>query len=140
MPTTSTHFANDIINNLNLTQVEQYELLAIETQQQLCELLGWTEDYYAAFMYGTAINFLTWKTNSDAAFVEKFERSKLFWNWFKNMWANENGVLIPHLHTIKSKHRYWYFSAFWDTEEMAQKVIIPRVVMADILNTFKSNV
>jgi hypothetical protein len=137
MRTTTTQFANEIIANLQLTQQEQFELKRLDVQHQVCELLGWQEDYYAAFLYGTAINFLTYKSNADEVLVRKFEDSPLFWGWFKTVWVNETAVLIPHLLKQPANFRYYCFAGFWDCKELAETVVIPRQVWKSILNTMK---
>lgn len=137
MPTTATQFANNIIEMLELTEQEKFELKALEVQHQVCELMGWPEDYYASWIHGTAINFLTYHTNADEVLVRKFEESKVFWGWFKTLWVNETAILIPAIKQQTKTLHYYCFAAFWDARELAQQVIIPKCVWNDILTKMK---
>jgi len=83
-------------------------------KKRVCQLLGWEELQYAEFMYNSGRNYLLYYTNGDTFFTEQIERSKIFWNWWKNHWVlrdeafitNENinylheqNILLMYIHT-----------------------------------------
>lgn len=59
---------------------------------QVCTLLLWDEMQYAQFQYQTGIAYLMWYLPCDEDSRQQLERSKLYWNWFKNQWNNDDFV------------------------------------------------
>lgn len=133
MPTTQ-EFANKIIANLKLTAAERHELSAIETKHNICELLQWTEDYYTAFVYRTAMDFLVFYTNNDEKLIAKFEGNELFWNWFKNQWSNDDIAIVDYLHSLPPRKRYKQYEHFHNPRDMKEEVRISKTVLKSVLS------
>lgn len=57
-----------------------------EVKKQVCQLLHWTEMEYAQYQYQMGIAYLMWYLPVNESLRAEYERSKLFWNWFKNIW------------------------------------------------------
>lgn len=86
-----------ILNNLKLTHVEQQQLAAIECKQHVCQLLQWSEEYYAKIQFGMGRNFIVCYTSADDDFTAQLESSHMFWGWWKNHWMIRDDVFVTNL-------------------------------------------
>ncbi len=69
---------------------QQRKQTATTLKGQVCELLGWDEQQYAEYQYNTGLEYMELYTLDDAMACEVLERSKIFWSWWKNAWANRD--------------------------------------------------
>ena len=74
---------NQLIDSLQLTQVEQLQLAAIENEHAICELLGWDDMQYSRFIHNSGRNYLTFYFNGHEDLINKYEANKYFWAWWK---------------------------------------------------------
>lgn len=70
---------------------------ANQVRRQVCTLLGWTYDQYAEFIYERGIAYLHWYLPALEEQRNKLERSKLYWNWWKNSWMLRDEVFAYNL-------------------------------------------
>ena len=68
--------------------------LAAETMRQICKQLRWTQEEYAGNIYNTGMSYLDYYLPADEHARRQLERSKMFWSWFRNMWATQDSVLL----------------------------------------------
>lgn len=64
-------------------------LMMESNQQKVCQLLKWSQEQYAEYQYHCGQVFLNnWLQSSHCVAVA--EKSKVFWNWYKNQWDKIN--------------------------------------------------
>src|SRR5207253_685449 len=54
--------------------------------QEILEILDWKEEVWSQFVYNTGLQYLYIRYAADAITPEVLNRSRLFWNWWKNQW------------------------------------------------------
>jgi hypothetical protein len=54
--------------------------------QQVCDLLGWTEQEYCQYQFDTGIAYTHWYMATNADYRTKLQHSGMYWSWFKNQW------------------------------------------------------
>ena len=57
-------------------------------------MLNWTEMQFAEYQYQNGIAYLMWYLPCDEWARQQLERSKLYWNWFKNQWVLHDESLL----------------------------------------------
>lgn len=62
--------------------------------RKICKLLNWTEMQYNEFMYNCGRCYLIYFTNNDEDAINRLERSRMFWNWWKNGFALRDAVYL----------------------------------------------
>ena len=65
-------------------------------KKEICLLLNWTEMQYAEYQYKHGLAYLLWYLPCDEARRYALERSKLYWNWFKNHWVLYDESLLSY--------------------------------------------
>lgn len=70
----------------NQTYAQQWQQRNVHTKQQVCQLLHWTQMDYAEYQYKMGIAYLMWYLPVNEKLRAEYESSKLYWNWFKNIW------------------------------------------------------
>jgi hypothetical protein len=73
-----------------ITREEQATIV----KTKVCQLLGWTDFEYAQYQYQHGISYLMWYLPCDEDARSQLERSKLYWNWFKNLWLCHDESLV----------------------------------------------
>jgi len=69
------------------SQIAQRREQAAKTKAVVMTLLQWTELEYAEFQYESGLAYLRHYIPWDKWGQDMLQRSKLFWNWWKNQWA-----------------------------------------------------
>jgi hypothetical protein len=83
---------NTVVEALTLVQQRQYA--AATLKERVCQLLQWNEQQYAEFQYEAGLEYMQLYTLDDKVACNVLERSKIFWNWWKNAWANRDEVFF----------------------------------------------
>ncbi len=82
------------------TTHERFRVSEQEAKKYICSKLGLSEYDYNLNQYETGLRFLdSYFPSSDEFYVKyygKHERSKTFWNWFKNEWHIMEQDLVKH--------------------------------------------
>ena len=73
--------------NSRITEAAAYK-------QSICILLEWSKEEYTTYQYETGLAYLRHYLPNDAEGARMLEGSKIFWNWFKNHWANRDNGFI----------------------------------------------
>ena len=68
-----------------MTQVEHRKKILDALKQEVMSLLNWSETKYCNYQYEQGLIYLHAYVGEDGA--HKLERSRIFWNWWKNQWA-----------------------------------------------------
>jgi hypothetical protein len=63
---------------------------AIALKQRVAKTLRWTDLQYATYQYEQGCAYLMKYLNGDGYSVSVMERSRIFWNWWKNHWMNRD--------------------------------------------------
>lgn len=73
-------------------RTEQAEAL----KARVCELLNWTEERYAQFVWDCGQDYLNAYLRGDKYAIGMLEYSRVFWAWWKSHWAkrDENFLLL----------------------------------------------
>lgn len=70
---------------------------AIRLTREVCRELKWRDEDYSKFQYEQGIAYLTEYLNHDEYSVGVMERSRIFWNWWKNHWTNRDEAFIEEI-------------------------------------------
>jgi hypothetical protein len=74
---------------------EQWDAMANSHKQQVMQILGWDELHYCNYQYQCGIAYLMWYMPCNQEGRRTLERSKLYWDWWKNLWSlYEEGWLV----------------------------------------------
>ena len=76
------------------TYIRAYQDAYTKQKFAICKLLAWDEQQYAEYQYATGLQYLYWYLPCDDDARNQLERSRLFWNWFKNQWAAHDYAYI----------------------------------------------
>ena len=79
---------------MQTTLIQQRQTAAFTAKETICHKLGWDANKYAQHQYQTGLEYLRLYTLDDAMAIATLERSKIFWNWWKNAWANRDETFI----------------------------------------------
>ena len=75
---------------MKTTHTQQRKDEAKSLKQQIMELLQWKEQTYCDHQYNTGLQYLYLYIPGDPIGMEYLTRSKIFWNWWKNKWADRD--------------------------------------------------
>ncbi|MCH5690004.1 hypothetical protein LWM68_40760 [Niabella sp. W65] len=65
------------------------------TQELICELLSWSADEYSEYMYNAGLAYLkTYMPAYSDGIAEKFEKSRVYWNWYKALHTRIDATII----------------------------------------------
>lgn len=67
-----------------------YQKRAASLKRSVCQELRWTDLEYANYQYEQGHAYLMEYLQRDAYCVRVMERSRIFWNWWKNHWTNRD--------------------------------------------------
>ena len=67
-------------------QLQQKDRI-LSDQQSVMEIMGWSDMDYATFIHETGLAYLDQYAQHDQAGIDALNRSRIFWNWWKNQWA-----------------------------------------------------
>lgn len=59
-------------------------------KRTVCKWLQWDEMQYATFQYECGLAYLRHYINQDPWGQDMLQRSRLFWNWWKNQWSSRD--------------------------------------------------
>lgn len=82
------------MTNVTSTHISCMRETAARVKASVCELLQWDEMDYAQYQYSNGITYLHWLLLGDNEARDYLERSKLFWNWWKNQWVIHDIVFL----------------------------------------------
>lgn len=72
------------------TNVEKRRHQAQEFKISVTEMLGWDEMVFGEHQYNCGLAYLNYYIPTDPIGMEFLQRSKIFWNWWKNKWADRD--------------------------------------------------
>lgn len=72
------------------TQREPQEERLARLKAAMCELLECTPEQYAEFQYQAGLKYLKHYMPNDPTSADNLSRSTVFWNWWRNHWANRD--------------------------------------------------
>lgn len=78
------------------TAVQVHAVRADFLKHTVSDLLGWTEFEYCEYQYQMGIAYLMWYLPCDERSRRKLERSRMYWNWYKNQWAIYDESLLTY--------------------------------------------
>lgn len=64
---------------------------------QVMKALGWDIETYASFQYETGLEYLKQYVPEDEEGRAMLERSRIFWNWWKNHWMQRDVEFLKQL-------------------------------------------
>ncbi|MGN7787387.1 hypothetical protein ACTJIJ_22835 [Niabella sp. 22666] len=114
-----------------LTQTISQETI----KQQMCELLGWDEMRYVEYLLHNGRQYLRFLLPESSQLKEKLERSRMFWNWFKNMFRQMDMAILDGggFAKLNLNNRIALFDAVHCPIAVASERKPPRCVMDDIM-------
>ncbi|WP_346236121.1 hypothetical protein ABDK00_017060 [Niabella insulamsoli] len=105
-------------------------------QEQICQLLGWTDEEYSQYIYENGLQYLRQLLPEAPQLAAKLESSRMFWNWFKRMFNEMDALLVdPNNYNLGDLQcRYQLYHAVHCPFAVAAERRPPRCVWDDVLH------
>lgn len=92
----------------------QQKTTRLTNSQRIIQMLRWTELEYATFINETGLQYLEAYIPGDRAGIDALNRSRIFWNWWKNHWAIRDKQFLDRVDFLGDKtgridHLYFAF-------------------------------
>ncbi len=84
---------NTIIKKNNADTIKRKNL---NNQQMVQALLDWDEERYCYFKYETGISYAKHITDNDIVGFNMIIKTRFFWQWWKNEWADRDAKFLQH--------------------------------------------
>lgn len=115
---------------------QQRKQTATTLKGRVCELLGWSEMQYAEFQYNTGIEYMELYTLGDEAICDDLLRSKIYWNWWKNAWANRDECfLVDNINLVDKVTAIAIYNGVHDALALAEEMRPDAIVLGDSYKT-----
>lgn len=114
-----------------LTHVQQRQKAATSLKQKICLMLNWSEVAYAQFQYETGLEYLMLYTLDDQLAIAQLECSKIFWNWWKNSWANRDETFLHNLTVFKCYDKEKMYRKLHDALALAEEMTPDAIVLGE---------
>jgi|SRR5690242_8505564 len=85
------------VNKPTLRQAQE------DTKQKIIEALEWNEQEYCDYQYETGLAYLEHYIPEDPQGIDMLSRSRIFWSWWKNHWAQRDAQFLS-LYTEEFSH------------------------------------
>lgn len=75
------------VKRAKVTTKQTIQHQAQAAMQSIMQLLYWSNHQYTTFQYESGLAYLRLYLHHDSYGIAHLERSKVFWNWWKNHWV-----------------------------------------------------
>lgn len=79
---------------MKTTYAKKRRQQAMDQQQFICKVLDWKEQTMAQHIYNCGLAYLQYYIPGDPIGMRYLEGSQIFWNWWKNKWADRDQEFI----------------------------------------------
>jgi hypothetical protein len=76
------------------TLLQQQQQKAQTLKEQVCRLLHWNDEAYAAFQFEMGLAYLQEYIPNDPHGAQQLTHSKVYWNWWKNSWLQRDEIFV----------------------------------------------
>lgn len=83
--------------------IDQRRETAANLQEQVIELLRWTEMEYNTFQFESGLAFVESYISRDSPYGQVLLQSRVFWAWWKNQWALRNEIFVRDVDRISKR-------------------------------------
>lgn len=102
---------------------------------EVCEIIEWNEEQLAEYKYQQGLNFLQCYLPCNAANRALLETSKMYWNWWKQIWRCHDEVFVAnHVTSISLYHRQELYKELHNARLIADDGTKPPAVVTNLLN------
>lgn len=94
------------------TQIQRVKNEMEVVKDSIIKMLHWSEMNYAEFMYETGLAYLQHYILGDEYGIAALERSRIFWSWWRNHWAQRDQRFMANISpanyaTAEKFYRWW---------------------------------
>jgi hypothetical protein len=115
---------------------QQRKKTATTLKGRVCELLGWNEMQYAEYQYNTGIEYMVLYTLNNEAICDDLVRSKIYWNWWKNGWANRDECfLVDNINLVDKATAIAIYNGVHDALALSEELRPDAIVLGDSYKT-----
>lgn len=100
-------------------------------KQKITQLLGWTEMEYSECIYQTGLDYLQTYIPGDAHGITALERSRIFWNWWKNHWQQRDEQFLANICPANYPSAHKLYVWWHDPKRLAKRIYPNAVVLHD---------
>ena len=115
------------------THIAKRKQKAQALKQGIEQLLGWSQFEYGNFQYECGLAYLRHYITHDQWGQDMLQRSRLFWNWWKNQWAfRDEAFLAEHaegLNKVRMETRITMYKYVHDAAMLASEIYPNRTVL-----------
>lgn len=107
-------------------------------EERICNVLAITKDEYSWYIYENGLAYLDNYLKGNEHLKKYYERSKLFWAWFRNMFYEMDAVVVSSFHFGELKSARAIYDAVHNASDVAKERTPPRCVQKEIQNMIKN--
>lgn len=106
----------------------------------ICKTLGWDEGQYATLQYNMGLQYLCLYYADHFPTIDMMQRSALYWNWWKNKWAQRDEHFMDRFNSLPTWQPYSVSSrvsdyyAMNDARELVHNIRPAQVILHAIGN------
>jgi hypothetical protein len=120
-----------------MTAAKTYKRKADAIKEQVCELLSITDYEYAEKQYLQGVAYLYWHLPNEPILRMAFERSKIYWTWWKMMWVARDEVFINHAAMMSSKVRHELYQELHAACNLSREIKPSKAVTTEVFKPIK---
>ena len=115
-----------------MTIVETRQLYADWYKQEVCRILGWTEEQYTSFQHQQGLAYLHWYCNCLEDYKRALEGSKVFWAWWRNCWLGRDMAFCEDAELININTRRELYKCLNDEAYLVADIKPSKTVMDSV--------
>lgn len=101
-------------------------------QQKITQVLGWTDMEHSQYIYDCGLAYLHVIITGDDQAIAAMERSRIFWNWWKNHWQQRDAeFLLTADMAAPSQRLRMSYRMLHNARKLASKIYPNSVVLHD---------
>ncbi|HCN84479.1 MAG TPA: hypothetical protein DIT07_12785 [Sphingobacteriaceae bacterium] len=109
----------------------QQKATRLSNSQRIIKMLGWNELEYATFIHETGLEYLDQYIRNDPAGRDALNRSRIFWNWWKNHWAIRDQQFLDELDADGGGIVLHRLYEFYHSSSMLASAIYPNAIVLE---------
>lgn len=114
-----------------ITHIETRRQIAASSMSQVLQLLNITEEEYCWHKYQCGYQYLMIYTEYDRQAVAHIERTRKYWQWWKNHWTMREEEFLADANNIFPRHRMKHYKRLHSPAILSQEITLHAKKLAD---------
>ena len=112
--------------------------------KRIIKMLGWSELEYATFINETGMQYLELYIPADRQGIYMLNRSRIFWNWWKNQWAIRDEIYLAIVNDFSPRNWELLYRQEHSADVLTNSIFPSAVVLHDsyavMINHFNKSI